>query len=253
MEKEISSEKRVRRKKRRPTQDSHYDRTKTASRKRSQSTESSEKRVQSSKSHRETKSERSPSFLSKAVGTMFNGIYYLIVISLILSASLFALNRDSNKSYFGYRFFTVLTDSMVPKKDSPPGGFRSGDMIVVESVDGRDVKPGDIVTFLVGDSQDRYLTHRVIETMNELNGEEGDFVITRGDANNTDDPPFEAKKIVGKKIFMIPNVGFIAEFVRDNIWICLAFVLSLLGFLLVLRYYFFGNPKATDRNKQYHY
>ncbi|MBP1040242.1 signal peptidase I [Vagococcus sp. BWB3-3] len=196
------------------------------------------------------RSVKRPSLLKTGIRLLFNGLYYLIVITLILSATLFALNRDTNKSYFGYRFYTVLTDSMVPKKDSPPGGFRSGDMIIVQSMDGRDAKEGDIVTFLVGDAQDKFLTHRVVKTMKELNGEEGDFVLTRGDANNTDDPPFSAKKIVGKKVFVIPNVGFIAEFVRENIWICLAFVLGLLGFLLVLRYYFFSD--GTGKSSGYH-
>ncbi|MBP1044614.1 signal peptidase I [Vagococcus sp. BWB3-3] len=200
---------------------------------------------------RERPSEKPPSIGKTIVKSVFNGLYYLVVITIVASATLFALNRDTSKSYFGYRFFTVLTDSMVPKKDSLPGGFRSGDMIVVQSMDGRDAKEGDIVTFLVGDSQDKFLTHRVVKTMKELNGEEGDFVITRGDANNTDDPPFSAKKIVGKKIFMIPNVGFIAEFVRENIWICLAFILGLLGFLLVLRYYFFSDGSTKQPSTRY--
>ncbi|MBP1040138.1 signal peptidase I [Vagococcus sp. BWB3-3] len=176
----------------------------------------------------------------------FNLFYYIIVITLIASATLFALNRDSNKSYFGYRFYTVLTDSMVAKKDSPPGGFRSGDMIVVQSIEGKQAQVGDIVTFLVGDSGDKFLTHRVVEKMSELNGEEGDFLVTRGDANNADDPPIASERVVGKKVFTIPNVGFIADFVRANLWICLTFVLGLIGFLLVLRYYLF-----EDRSKDY--
>lgn len=204
------------------------------------------KKRPNNKKRSKIKTVKEPSLLAKVIKTSFSCLYYIIVIVLLVSATLFALNRDSNKSYFGFRFFTVLTDSMVSQKDSPPGGFNSGDMIIIQSIDVRQIKKDDIVTFTVGESQDKFLTHRVVDKLTELNGEEGDFLVTRGDANNADDPPFNTERVIGKKIYTIPNVGFIAEFVRGNLWICLTFVFSLFGFLLVIRYYFFGKSNGNN-------
>lgn len=184
----------------------------------------------------------------RLVNQLFNLIYYVMVIGLILGSTMFALNKDSNKSYFGYRFYTVLTNSMVPQKDSLPGGFYAGDIIVVKMIDGKEAKVNDVVTFSVGES-DQFLTHRVVKKLPELNGEEGDFIVTRGDANDSDDPPFTSKRIVGKTLYVIPNVGKILEFVRNNFVVCTVFILSLFGFVLIIRFYFTDTQTNNARKK----
>ncbi|OEG09842.1 signal peptidase I [Enterococcus termitis] len=172
----------------------------------------------------------------KGMSLLFDLLYYLLVIGIILGSILFVANKDSNKSFFGYRFYNVLTNSMVPQKDSLPGGFHSGDVTIVKMATYDQIKVNDIVTFTVGEGS--YLTHRVKEKMTELNGEEGKFMITQGDANKSQDPPVDGSRVVGKVVFVIPYVGNILKFVRDHFVVCLIFLISMFGFVWVLRFYF---------------
>lgn len=166
-------------------------------------------------------------------------LFYTFTIGIIMTAVMFSFGSQSNASIFGYRFYTVLTNSMVPQKDGPKGGFYAGDVVIMKMMDGDKAQKGDIVTFPVGDTGQRYLTHRVVNKLSELNGEPGDYVVTKGDANESNDPPLEAKKIIGKIIFSVPKMGLVLDFIREEFWACLVSVLSLYGFFLVLKAYLF--------------
>ena len=173
---------------------------------------------------------------------IYNLVFYTVMIGIILSAVMFAFSEKSNAAIMGYRFYQVLTDSMAPQEDSPPGGFYSGDIVIVKMMDGSQVREGDVVTFQVGDG-DRYLTHRMVERLDELNGEKGDYIVTKGDANNSADPPIDAEKVFGKVTFVIPKMGSFLAFVRENPVLCLVCVVSTFGFFLVLKAYFLQPEK----------
>lgn len=177
----------------------------------------------------------------------YNLLFYTLMIGIILSAVMFAFSEKSNAAILGYRFYQVLTDS--PQKDSPPGGFYSGDMVIVRATDGSKVEEGDIVTFQVGEG-DRFLTHRMVDRLDELNGEKGDYIVTKGDANNLKDPPILAERVFGKVVFVIPKVGNMMAFVRENPWLCLVCTLSTFGFFLVLKAYFL-QPERTKQQPSY--
>lgn len=181
----------------------------------------------------------------KIFAFVYNLIFYVVTIGILVMSVLFAFTSKEDASIFGYRFYTVLTDSMVPQEDSQPGGFYSGDIIIIKLINGSEVEKGDIVTFMVGEG-DRFLTHRVVETMDELNGEEGEYLVTKGDANQTNDPPIKADRVVGKKVFTIPKAGGVLDFIRENLWLCLVCIISTFGFILVLKAYFFSEPKAEE-------
>ncbi|WP_430597600.1 signal peptidase I [Enterococcus sp. AZ177] len=177
-----------------------------------------------------------------------NLIFYVVIIGIILMSVMFSFSSKSTASIFGYRFYTVLTNSMVPQENGPKGGFYAGDIVVVKLMDGDKVKKDDIVTFGVGDGS-RYLTHRVVERKGELNGEKGDYLITKGDANKTNDPPVEADRVLGKVVFAVPKVGSVIEFAREEFWACLVCILSLYGFFLVLKAYLFSPKEEPVRRK----
>lgn len=180
----------------------------------------------------------------KAFLFLYNLVFYTVMISIILSAVMFSFSEKSNAAIMGYRFYQVLTDSMAPQEDSPKGGFYSGDIVTVKMMDGSKVKEGDVVTFQVGEG-DRYLTHRMVERLDELNGEKGDYIVTKGDANKSADPPISAEKVFGKVTFVIPKMGNFLAFVRENPWLCLVCVLSTFGFFLVLKAYFLQPDKKA--------
>lgn len=184
-----------------------------------------------------------------------NLVFYGITIGIIAMAVMFSFSSKSTASIFGYRFYTVLTNSMVPQKDGLEGGFYAGDIVIVKLTDGNKVKKDDVVTFSVGDGS-RYLTHRIVDRKEELNGEKGDYIITKGDANKSNDPPILSDRILGKVVFAIPKAGDVLEFIREQFWACLVGVLSLYGFILVLKAYLFSqsgyeHPSVQRKNTNY--
>ncbi|MBO1308886.1 signal peptidase I [Enterococcus sp. 669A] len=183
---------------------------------------------------------------------IYNLFFYTLTIGILLSSLMFAFSEKSDAAIFGYRFYQVLTDSMASQPDSPSKGFYSGDIVLVKMTDGRQVKEGDVVTFQVGEGN-RYLTHRMVERLTELNGKEGDYIVTKGDANESNDPPIEASRVYGKVTFVIPKMGSILNFVQENLWLCLVCVLSTFGFFLVLKAYFLQPDPVQEPYKRKRY
>lgn len=199
------------------------------------------------KKKRRTPPPELPPKWKKALQKLMDLLFYLVVLAIISGALLFAANKDSNKSLFGYRFYTVKTNSMAPQKDSPSGGFYAGDVIFVKLTPYKQAKEGDIVTFLVGD--DAYLTHRLKEKLTELNGKKGEYMITQGDANNSPDPPVDGERLIGKVDFVLPYAGTVFQFVRTHMIVCLVFICSLFGFVWVIRYYL-AQPTIPQKKKK---
>lgn len=132
----------------------------------------------------------------------WNIITWLLVILCVLLA--FAL---VGVRLFGIEPYIVLSGSMEPEYHvgsviylSSPDGYDSKEVILEE------VKVGDPITYKV-DGLDEACTHRVIE-IDEAN----ECFYTQGDANDTADGkavPF--KNLLGKPIFHIPKLGFLAD------------------------------------------
>jgi signal peptidase I len=182
----------------------------------------------------------------KVLGILCNVVLAVFCVLLVAGAAMFALSNDPEKSFFGYRFYSVLTKSMTPQPDSPPGGFLAGDMIVVKMSDPQNIEVGDIVTFATDPSGSAYLTHRVVDIKTELDGQPGLWFITQGDANNAEDPPVAADRIIGKKVFSLPKAGALIQQVRDNPVPSLAFLAAAFGFIIALQYYF-ARSKAKNK------
>lgn len=180
-----------------------------------------------------------------------NMVFYGVTIGIIVMAVMFSFSSKSTASILGYRFYTVLTNSMVPQENGPKNGFYAGDIVIVKLMDGNKIKKDDIVTFSVGDGS-RYLTHRMVEHKDELNGEKGNYLVTKGDANKSNDPPISADRVLGKVVFTVPKVGSIIDFAREEFWACLVCILSLYGFFLVLKSYLFTSEEPIRRRNDRH-
>jgi len=181
--------------------------------------------------------------------------FWLLCLSLVGGSILFSFSNDTRKSYFGYRFYAVLTNSMSPKEgtDDPPGGFSKGDMIIIKIVDDpAEIKPGDIITFNPNprDTESRtFLTHRVIEVKTDVDGLEGTYFITRGDRNNSNDPPISSKMLIGKKVAVIPKAGNVLQFIRDNFVISIVIIICFFGSIILFRWYLSPLEEYDDEQK----
>lgn len=116
-----------------------------------------------------------------------------VIVFVFLAIIIFAKVRMliTNKDYFelfGYSAFNVATGSMEPT-------IKQNDIIIVKMHDKYEID--DIVTF---EKDDAYITHRVI-LINENN------IITKGDANNTNDVAIDKNLVLGRVIKIIHNGG----------------------------------------------
>jgi signal peptidase I len=187
--------------------------------------------------------------LRRAGGIVFNVVFFLLCASLLAGAAVFAIRDDPEKSYLGYRFFNVLTDSMRPVEDGLPGGFTKDDVIVVKSVPLEEIGVGDVITFRPSQAQSAFLTYRVLEIpQSGPNGEPGVYFRTRGDAGTTEERLVAASQVVGKAVFVIPRLGILLQFVREHyVWI-LVFLISAFVLMISLRLAL-GRPRRERRQK----
>lgn len=117
----------------------------------------------------------------------------ILVPMLILNCTLILksfINKDEVPTVGGYMPLIVLTDSMYPQ-------IKSGDIIICRTVDAKDVKVGDVISFFdpVGNGTS-IVTHQVIEVLTSDSGKLS--FRTKGTNNNAEDRlPVPEDKLVG--------------------------------------------------------
>ncbi|MBO0474285.1 signal peptidase I [Enterococcus ureasiticus] len=169
---------------------------------------------------------------------LFNVIFYGFILFVVIGSIIFATTKNADKSVLGHRFLGVLTDSMVPRDpEKQKGGFHSGDVIIIKNIAGNEAEVGDIITFRPSIKSQAFLTHRVKEKLDHLGETKGTYYITQGDANLAEDVPVNEKQVIGKKIIVIPKIGAFLSFVRENPFVSIIFLISVFGFITIIRYY----------------
>ena len=112
------------------------------------------------------------------------------LIIVIIGVILIQRFSNNNMSLAGYRIFTVVTESMVPK-------YEVGDVILVKEEEKTNIQVGDDVTYMgkIGSYADKIITHQVIGI--EM-GNDGLLKFhTKGIANEDEDPLVSEEQIYG--------------------------------------------------------
>jgi signal peptidase I len=157
--------------------------------------------------------------------TIFKVISSTIVISMLISICFLmyityqaSKNPDEIPSFFGYKPFTVLSNSMQPS-------FSAGDMVFVKDKPASEIEVNDVITFKEGER--KLITHRIVEQTKQ-------GFVTKGDNNNVIDSEIVAPDdVVGTHAFTIPKAGYVSKFVSSPMGITFLILLPLLGYLLL--------------------
>lgn len=161
----------------------------------------------------------------------------IINVTLIIKSY---TNADEVPKIGGYAPLIVLTGSMEPK-------IKSGDLIFVKQIDGRDVKEKDVIAFFDPDGNgSSILTHRV----NEVFEKDGTLYFrTQGDANNTEDrTAVSADKLVGIYTgFRIAGAGSAAMFMQTTAGLIICVLVPL---ILLVGWDIFRRRRYEKRNQQ---
>lgn len=112
---------------------------------------------------------------------------------------------------FGVQVYSVISGSMEPE-------YPVGSLIYVKEVKPSEVQVGDVITFVL--SNKTPATHRVIGI-----DKDNQLFYTQGDANYQineetgekvymEDPPVHFNNLIGKPVFKIPVLGYIAYYIQ---------------------------------------
>lgn len=155
----------------------------------------------------------------------------LIINVVILINSL--INPNEVPSFFGWKPFIVLTDSMETE-------IYSGDIAVVKEVDAKKLKEGDIIAFNINGI---VTTHRIKEVINE---EGKTRYITKGDNNKIQDEEYVlAEQIEGLYQFKISKLGNVLMFMQTSSGMVISLAIPIILLILVQIY-------AISKDKKYY-
>ena len=167
--------------------------------------------------------------MSKAITLIWNWVSGVLVSLVVLLAIALVGVR-----LVGLQPYVVLSGSMYPTYDV-------GSLIYVKSVDYRDLKAGDPITYMV--SSDTVVTHRIVEVVPDDTEPDTLWYVTKGDANATEDgAPVHYLNVIGKPVFAIPYLGYLSSYIQSPPGLYVA--LSLCAVLLVTA--FWPTPKKKD-------
>lgn len=151
-----------------------------------------------------------------------NVISWILVILVIALAVLLVGIR-----LLGYQIFTVLSGSMEPK-------YHTGSVIYVEEVDYRTLQVGDTITYMM--SKTATVTHQIVAIEQDPEDPTVLWFRTKGLANDTEDMnPVHYRNVIGRVVFSIPYLGYVADFVQKppGLYIALGVAVVLLVVLFI--------------------
>ncbi len=130
------------------------------------------------------------------LGIIIACLTFVIILTMITRLT------GGTPSVFGYSLFRVSSGSMEPE-------LEIGDVIVMKSCDGLDVKKGDIVTYesKSGEMAGKLVTHRVVKAPYKY--KENYYLVTKGDANIGEDKPIRVNQVKGTLVTKISILSFI--------------------------------------------
>lgn len=154
------------------------------------------------------KSKKSGSGFGKAASVVGN-VFFVLLLLFMATLSFFLIQSriaGGVPKVAGYQMYIVLSGSMNPE-------FDTGSIAFVKETLPEQLVVGDIITFRSQSGSDSLTTHRIVEVVRE----DGLRFVTRGDANNVNDPnPVLAENVVGMVTGSVPYVGYVLNFVQTR-------------------------------------
>jgi signal peptidase len=169
---------------------------------------------------------------------------YFLSVAIVIGALLFAANQSPTKSLFGYRYYTVLTDSMKP-------AFVTGDMVIVKLAKAEQINVGDAITFNPSSDSEAYLTHRVTEKLPNYEGSGVTCFRTKGDANNTEDSfLIDENRVIGTVSLAIPKLGLVVRFLQMRWYFVVPLIVLIFVFFKLMSTYLGGSDEEEPQDTQ---
>ncbi|MFF2450434.1 signal peptidase I SipW [Neobacillus sp. NPDC058068] len=176
----------------------------------------------------------------KIVSKLISVLLFLLLIFLSYVVISTKISGGETK-LLGYELKSILSGSMEPS-------IHTGSVIAIKP--GGDLnrfKKGDVITYRTLENPDVLITHRIREI--HVSDSLVQY-ITKGDANDADDPqPIPASNVIGKySNITIPYVGYILSYAKSKIGIILLTIVP--GVLILLYQLFFLIRRVAKLEKE---
>lgn len=169
---------------------------------------------------------KAPSHARKVWGMLGSVLYYLFLLALLAGVLVYS-RGGGNSSFFGYRYYNVLTSSM-------QSVYPQGSMVFVHLTDPKEIQVGDDITFYRDPTT--VITHRVIEIVPDLDGQGTPGFRTKGVDNALADRDVVlGANVVGTVSLSIPALGFLFSYLRERFWLAALLLILLTATVRVFR------------------
>ncbi len=121
----------------------------------------------------------------------------LVIVVVILAILLHGMR------FVGLKPYSVLSGSM-------QSVYPTGSLLYIKGVNPETLKVGDVITYKMAGGT--LCTHRIIEIVPDEDNPDIVRFRTKGDENDTADPLVDYDKVVGKAVFCIPLLGYLATY-----------------------------------------
>lgn len=158
--------------------------------------------------------------ITKIALTIFRIIVGIVVAAFILVVCLQRFS-DNKISFFNYRMFTVVSESMTPK-------YNIGDVLISKETEPSKVKENDVISYLgsYGDFSGKVITHRVVGVLKD---EDGKYLYrTKGDANIVEDPIVSEDQLYGVVVYRSMILSLVYRIVGTKIGFYLFIIIPIL-------------------------
>lgn len=187
-----------------------------------------------------------------AAGQVLSVLLLLFSVGILVFAIISVRTVGQQRSLFGYRAYTVLSDSMSDI-------FEAGDVVISKSVDPATLEVGDIITFSSIDPESfgQVFTHKIRE-ITTYEGEQA--FVTYGTTTGSDDSyPVPFSNVMGVYVRSVPNLGEFFQFFKTPkgyifvvlIPFLLLILVQLIHFLKLLKEYRKEKNEAANRSTQH--
>lgn len=182
--------------------------------------------------------------MKKVLNILLNIIKYICLLIFVAYVGLLAAQKlsDNKLSLAGYRIFTVVSESMVPR-------YEIGDVVIVKNVNPSEVKVGQDLCYLgkEADFAGKVVTHEVKEVNKD---ESGNYVyITEGIANVMPDPEVRQDQIYGVVKHKSKVLSFLGKALKNKIVFFLVIFVPILIYIIMKVYKVIDDVTEEDEDE----
>lgn len=173
-------------------------------------------------------------YISETVASVAIAISLFVIIFVLINIFQIQVQKDLYSNIFGYSLLEVKSGSM---EDS----IKIGDAVVLDIIEPKtsrhniekdklteeelilvkeSLNIGDVITFA---KNNNLITHRIVQLDDKT-------LITKGDANNTNDKAITYDEVVGKVINVLPQIGIWKKILTEKV-VLIPLLISIMLFM----------------------